>query len=280
VEAGFERHHACGPETTAYDLARQAVRNMGNGLGDPGAIVYVTCIPENANIGSAARFAETRDVKYLMDYPASHLQADFGLDRAKVLGLNQQACTGMLGALGVARMLLLTEPEVGSVLCITADRFPDGALYEQSYNLISDGAAACIVSCAPGGFRLVASHAVTNGAMVRATDEETVGFYFSYTYQAIQDVLRRARRSIGDIAWIVPQNTHRKAWKILSRLLGFDHDRVYAPTIAEIGHMISGDNIVNLKRLVDDAVVRPGELVLMSMAGYGLNWQCVILEKE
>jgi 3-oxoacyl-[acyl-carrier-protein] synthase-3 len=278
-EAGFEQHHVCAAQTTAYDLARRAVSEIADNLGDIGAIVYSTCIPINGSIGSQSKFAETGDVKHLMDFPASHLQADFGLHKAAVIGLNQQACTGMLGSLRIARMLLASEPDIERVLCVTADRFPEGALYEQSYNLISDGAAACIVSATPEGFRLIGHHSVTNGAMAQASDDETVGSFFSYTYRAIQDSLTRAGLDIKELDWIVAQNTNRKAWQILSRLLKFDYERVYFPTIREVGHVISGDNIINLKRLVDEKRVKTGERVLLFMAGYGLNWQCVILEK-
>ena len=278
-ESGFSEHHLCLSQTTAYDLARGAVQQIEGKLGDIGAIIYSTCIPVNGSVGDEKKFRETRDVKYLMDFPASHLQCDFNLDNAIVIGLNQQACTGMLGSLRVARMLLMSEPEIERALCVTADRFPQGALYEQSYNLISDGAAACIASTSSGGFRLLAAHALTNGAMARASDDETVGSFFNYTHRVIQETLVKAGLDVNDISWIVPQNTNTKAWQILARLLKFDFDRVYFPTIGEVGHVISGDNIINLKRLVDDGRIEPGQRALLFMAGYGLNWQCVIVEK-
>lgn len=278
-ESGFNEHHICDPGTTAYDLARGAVQEIEADLGNIGAIVYSTCIPINGSIGDEKKFHETRDVKYLMDFPASHLQSDFGLDKAIVIGLNQQACTGMLGSLRIAKMLLVSEPEIERVLCVTADRFPEDALYEQSYNLISDGAAACIASTFVGGFRLLAAHALTNGAMAKASDDEAVGSFFSYTHRVIQETLIRAKLDIQDISWVVPQNTNRKAWQILARLLKFDFERVYFPAIGEVGHVISADNIINLKRLTDDGLIEPGQRALLFMAGYGLNWQCVIVEK-
>lgn len=279
MESGFERHHICSKDTTAYDLARRAVQNIEKDLGEIGAIVYSTCLPINGSIGDELKFRETRDVKYLMDFPASHLQSDFGLGQAIVLGLNQQACTGMLGSIRLARMLLISEPDIERVLCVTADRFPEGALYEQSYSLISDGAAACIASTSAKGFRVIAAHQITNGALSKASDDETVGSYFSYTHRAIQETLMKARLCMNEINWIVPQNTNKKAWQILSRLLKFDFERVYFPTLEEVGHVISGDNIINLKRLADEEKIKPGERALLLMAGYGLNWQCVILEK-
>lgn len=278
-DAGFNTHHTCAEATTAYDLARRAVGEIEAELDGVGAIIYSTCLPLNANIGKEKKFSETGDVKHLMDFPASHLQSDFGLNKAIVIGLNQQACTGMLGSLRLARTLLIAEPDIQRVLCVTADRFPEGALYEQSYNLISDGAAACIASTTPEGFRLIAHHAVTNGAMSKATDDETVGSFFSYTHRVIQETLDKAELDIESIDWIVPQNTNQKAWQILARLLKFDFERVYFPTIGEAGHVISGDNIINLKRLADEQKIKPGQRALLFMAGYGLNWQCVIVEK-
>jgi len=278
-EAGFVNHHVCAEQTTAYDLAKRTIETMGADLGRVGAIIYATCLPLNASIGSEQRFRETHDVKHLMDFPASHLQADFGLDGALVIGLSQQACTGMLGSLRLARALLHAEPEVGDVLCLTADRFPHGAHYEQAYNVISDGAAACVVSRVPRGFRLIACHSITNGALAHASDDETVGSYFTYTRRVIEETLQKARLRIPDITWIVPQNVNVKAWQILARLLGVEPCRVYCESIADVAHVISGDNVINLRRLCDSGQIQPGHRVLLCMAGYGLNWQCVILEK-
>jgi 3-oxoacyl-[acyl-carrier-protein] synthase-3 len=278
-EAGFSVHHVCGADRTAYDLAHAAVKDIEDRLGNIGAIIYSTCIPLNANIGRQEAFRESRDVKKLMDFPASHLQNDFSLDRSIVIGLSQQACTGLLGSLRLAQALLTSEPEMERVLCLTSDRFPEGALYEQSYNLISDGAAACIVSLSPASYRLVAVHGITNGALAQASDEETAGTFFAFSHRVIQETLAKARISISDIAWFVAQNMNRKAIEILARLLKFDPARIVSPTLPEVAHVISGDNLINLKYLTERGQILPGERVLLFMAGYGLNWQCVILEK-
>jgi 3-oxoacyl-[acyl-carrier-protein] synthase-3 len=275
---GFARHHRCSPGVTAYDLAYQAVARVGS-LTEVDAIIYATALPCNASLGSSKEFSRTRDVKHLMQFAASRLQADFGLRGVPVFGLDQQACTGALGAMRLARNLIAAEPEVRSVLCVTADRFPEGALYEQAYNLISDGAAAWRVSAAPAGLRILACHQLTNGALGCASDDETVGCFFSHALAAIRSVLDKARLRVEDVRWIVPQNTHAGAWKIVAGLLPFDPDRIYFPALPETGHVISADSLINLKALLDADAVRPGERVLLFMAGYGLNWQCVLLER-
>ena len=199
MEAGFRWHHVCEPSTSAYDLARAAVAQLASHdrLGPIDAVVYATCLPQNANAGDAAAWQRTGDVKTLMDFPVSRLLADFDLGDAVAFGLDQQACTVMLGSLRLARALLADEPGWERVLCVTADRFPEGSRYEQAYNLISDGAAACVVSRAPAAFRLLAAHQITNGALSQATDDETVGTYFSYTHRLVARDARAGRAGAG-----------------------------------------------------------------------------------
>jgi 3-oxoacyl-[acyl-carrier-protein] synthase-3 len=282
--AGFATHCCAGAGQSAYDLAHQALARIADALADADALIAATCLPLNANAGDPERFAATGDVKHLMDYPASRLQRAFGLERAIVLGLGQQACTSMLGSLRLAAMLLDAEPDFAKVVCVSADRFPPGAKYEQTYNLISDGAAACVVTrAAPdastGGFRIVAAHHITNGALSAAADDEIVGTFFSVTHRLVIELLAKAKLAASDIAWVLPQNTNPKAWTIMARLLGIDPARVLMPTLPEIGHVISADNMANLQRADAEGRFRPGEHVLLTMTGFGLNWQAVLLEK-
>jgi 3-oxoacyl-[acyl-carrier-protein] synthase III len=279
LDAGFRYHHVAAEEQCAYDLARHAVDSIVDGLGCVDAITYATCLPCSANVAKRGSFAASGDVKDLMDYPASRLQSDFGFDDAVVIGVNQQACTGMLGSLRLARALLVAEPKLQRVLCVTADRFPPGARYEQAYSLISDGAAGCVVSRARAGFRMVASHHITNGALVHANDDEAVGVYFSYMHRLVSELLARVGRSASNLTWVVPQNTNLKASKVMAHLLEVDFERVFCESMPGVGHVISGDNVVNLAQLVASGAVRAGDTVLLLMAGYGMNFQATLLEK-
>lgn len=279
ASAGFDRHCICAVNESAYDLARRALlaSQIDTDLID--CIVYSTCLPQNGSLTGTAEFESSRDVKHLMNFPASHLQADFDMHDAFVIGLNQQACTGMIGSIRLARNMLLAEPELEHALCITADRFPPGARYEQAYNLISDGAAACQVSRQPGGFRILAVHQITNGAMAQADDDSTVGSYFNYTHRAISETLARAELEMRDIRWVIPQNTNRKAWQILAGLLQIPTDRAWFESMPRCGHVISADNIINLAELERSDRLHKGDRLLLFMAGFGSNWQCLVLEK-
>jgi 3-oxoacyl-[acyl-carrier-protein] synthase-3 len=278
-EAGFSQHRMSSDNQSALDLAIGAIEPIRSELSKTDLIVYATCITMNGNIGTAEKFQETRDVKHLMNYPASHVQTHFELEQATVVGLNQQACTSMLGSLRLAKAFLTAESQLQKVLCVSADRFPKGSIYEQAYNLISDGAACCLVSREPKGYKILETHAITNGALVDANDDEVVGCYFAYTHQLVHEVLDKAGLTAKDINWVVPQNTNITAWTILSQLLSIPIERVFFKTIHDYGHIISSDNIANLIALEKTGDMRSGDKVLMFMAGYGMNWQAVLLEK-
>ena len=84
--------------------------------------------------------------------------------------------------------------------------------------------------------------------------------------------------TLADIRFVVPQNTNRKAWQILSRLLGLEPTQAYFPSMATTGHVISADNIINLAALQDSGQLQAGDRIMTFMAGYGSNWQCALLE--
>jgi 3-oxoacyl-[acyl-carrier-protein] synthase-3 len=276
-EAGFRWHHRCSDGITAYDLAVGAVEPIA--AGDPriGAVVYATTLPANAAIEDRPAFDRTRDVKHLMRYPGSRLQADFGFRDAFVVGVGQQACTGLLGAVRIARALLVAEPDLDEVLCVTADRFPAGAGYEQAYNLVSDGAVACVVGRRPAAFEVLGVHQLTNGGLEFADDDQTVATYFSYTCASVAAICAANGVRAGDLDWVVPQNTRSAVAPILARLLGLPPERMHCPTLPDVAHLIAGDGLVNLQDLLGSGRLRPGQLIALPVAGYGLNWQCALL---
>ncbi|MEB3196765.1 MAG: 3-oxoacyl-[acyl-carrier-protein] synthase III C-terminal domain-containing protein [Candidatus Sericytochromatia bacterium] len=276
---GFQRHRLAADDTEALDLALRACRPMGEAIATSDVLVYATALPLNSYRRRESQFAQSRDIKDLANFPASRLQAELGLERAAVVGLTQQACTAMLGAIRLARALLLAEPHLAQVLCVAADRFPPGARYEQAYSPVSDAACAGLVSRQPVGYRIIACHALSNGALAQASDDEMAGTHFAYAHQIIQETLDRAGLRMADIAWIVPQNTSRQVWQILGPLLQHPLERVALGTLAQAGHAISADNVLNLCDLEASGKIKPGDRLLLFMASFGMNWQGLVLEK-
>ncbi len=287
LESGFSSHYVCDENQTVLDLASKTADRVLSeftsryqlSATDIHALLYATCLTKNGNVGDEAVFSTTGDVKHYMQFPASHIQNHFNLNNAFVMGINQTACTSLLGSIRIAGSLLNNESDLNNILCLTADRFPATARYEQTYNLISDGSAGCIVRKGAGAFKLLASHHITNGSMTTATDDEAVGFFFNYMHRLLTECVTKSGYTISDINYIVPQNTNVKAWQVLSSLLKFNFSQVLMPTREDIGHCISGDNLINLLHLHNHGIFNKGDLLLLPMAGFGLNWACILLEK-
>lgn len=277
--AGFRNHHRCAPGTSVLDLARRAAAPLVPADRPVDLLVHACALASSATVGDAARTRAEGDVRHLADYPAARLAHELGLADAYVVGVGQQGCTGLLGALRVARALLTAEPELATALCVTADRFPDGARHEQAYNLVSDLAVAARLSREPGPWRLVAAHGLTNGGLAGAGDDETVGAFFSWAHRTVVELCARAGIAPAALDWIVPQNLNRGAWEVLAGLLGVPRERVAMPTLASLGHGIGGDELVNLQALERSERIAPGARVLLFSAGFGLTWQGVLLER-
>jgi 3-oxoacyl-[acyl-carrier-protein] synthase III len=278
-EAGFDRHHICHPRTSAYQLAKAAVQQIQPHFTEVGAIIYSTCLPLNGTVETQHNFHDSKDIQDLMNFPVNHLQVDFNLTKATAFGLNQQSSTGILGSIRLAKALLATEESLKQVLCVTSDRLPDGASYEQSNNLISDGAAACIISAKPEGFRILSCYSNVTGTMEAKLNGKATENFLQHGETTILEALKTTGLDIAELNWIIPQNTNTKAWKSLCNTLHFDFNKVYFPSLGQVAHVMGGDTLINLLCLIQEHKVQPGDKILLFMSGYGINWQCVLLER-
>jgi 3-oxoacyl-[acyl-carrier-protein] synthase-3 len=273
---GFREHRVAAPETTALTLAERALAEIGDAVGDCDGIVFATALVESAVQCGHERFAKTGDVRWLMDFNGCALQAALGIE-AQVFGLTQQACTGLLGAMRLARCLV-EAGDCRRVLCITADRFPPGARYEQAFNLISDGAAGGVISSDGAGFRLLGWDHITDGGRRTCSDEATLGSYFAATARCVAAACTRAGIASTELDWLVTQNTHVSASRVLASILRIPLERVVQPSLADAAHVISADVLINLDTLEKSGAVNVGDRIALTMAGYGAHWQSLILE--
>jgi 3-oxoacyl-[acyl-carrier-protein] synthase-3 len=70
----------------------------------------------------------------------------------------------------------------------------------------------------------------------------------------------------------------RRSWEILLQLTGLAADQLYADNIAAKGHVISGDNFINLKDAGDSGRLRSGDRLLLFNFGFGASWSCLLVE--
>ena len=269
-DAGFGRHRVAAERESAESLALAALTPLARRHPDAGALLTASTLRAEA--------APSREITAHVDLDGARLLARLDLHRAFVVGIGRQACTSAIGALRVARGLLAAEPSLSPILACAADRLPGDAILEQGFSPLSDGAAACVVTTEPRGWRLVAFDAVVHGELADASDEETMGRLFPVAHALVTRLLEGAARKPSDLARLVPPNIPAPAARILARALRIPEDRATSPTLAEAGHVMSCDPLLNLAAIEREGVAA-GDLVVVLAAGYGLTWQAMLLER-
>jgi 3-oxoacyl-[acyl-carrier-protein] synthase-3 len=221
-----------------------------------------------------------RDLMDFFKYPVSQLQSELDLANASVAGIDQQGCAAIFSGVRLARATLLAEPDVRTVLCVSADRLPPGSSREVVYNLVSDGACAMLLRRDASRNRIVATHQVTKGAFWDAgsLENEIIAAYFPTARTVIEDTLRKAGVTLRDIAWVIPHNVSLRSWEILLGLIGCPREKLFSANIGRVGHTIAADNFINLRDATDAGLIRKGDRLLLFTFGYGLNWSCMVLE--
>jgi 3-oxoacyl-[acyl-carrier-protein] synthase-3 len=281
---GFDRVRLAVDETP-YDLARAAASSLLREHdidplsidallygGAPGTIAFAR--PREA-AGLASGLCDGRRFQY----PATRLQYDLGLERASVLGLDQLACTAILGAVRLARALCIAEG-LERVLCVASEFYPAEAGREAITNCTSDAACAVLVERNATRNRIAAGVTVTKGYYwgANAMRDEVMASYFPTATRVMRRTVADAGWRPEDVAWVMPHNVSATSWAILFRLAGLPNARLYGDNIARIGHTLAGDNFINLRDALDGGAVRPGDKVLLFSYGYGAHWTGLALE--
>ena len=287
--AGFGfRHARVAEHETHVEMALHAARAvLQDARVDPAEVdlvLYAGALTSSSTMATGpaphGTVLQLREVADFFKYPASCLQSELDLSGAAVAGVDQQGCASIFSAIRLGRAMLVAEDRVRTVLCVSADRLPDGASREMVYNVVSDGACAAILRRDARANRIVEFGHVTKGAFWDAgsLESEIVAAYFPTARTVIHDTLRRAGLTLDDIAWIIPHNVSLRSWEILLGLLECPREKLFADNIARVGHTIAADNLINLRDATDAGLLKPGELLLLFTFGYGLHWSCVVLE--
>ena len=256
----------------AVRAARSLIERTGCDPASIGLLLYAGAAPGSHAVGEGLLGG--------FSYPAAGLQYELGLGGARVIGISQVGCLGLMTAVSVARRFLVSDPSLQRVLCVSADALPAGSGREVLFNLISDGACAVFVDRGGGPNRIVTERYITKGyySDCEARANEIVASYFPTSRAIILDTLAELGGVAEDVAWIIPHNVSRRSWEILLQLVNLSADRLYGNNIAAKGHIIGGDNFINLKDATSEGRLRSGDRLLLFNFGFGASWATMVLE--
>jgi len=281
---GFGSVHVAREESP-FDLARRAAETLlAERALDPEAIDLPadTGTPGTAAFAPAAAPAPERSFLRTTErfhFPATRLQYELGLTRASVLALDQMACTGLFGAVRVARALCLAEG-VRRALLVSAEFFPPDAGREAIFNCTSDAAVAVLVEAEGERNRLLASTHLSKGYYWNPDElrDQVVASYFPTARHVIERTLAEAGWTVERTDWVIPHNVGLRSWQVLLALTGLSGARLWSANLARDGHTLAGDNFINLCDALRSGAVAPGERLLLFSYGYGAHWTGLAVE--
>lgn len=281
---GFDRVHTAvqeSPYGMAVDAGRMLLEKAAVDPADIGLLVYggpqgPTAFATAPTAAASSAAHRTTD-RFL--FPGARLQHELGLERATMLGVDQLACTTLLGAVRVARALCLTE-NIRYAMCICAEFFPADSGREAIWNCTSDAAVALLLERGAGPLRIAAAQHVTKGYYwnADAMRNELVAAYFPTARHIIARTLADAGWSAADVDWIIPHNVSSRSWDVLRPLCGLGSTRIWDRNIARIGHTLAGDNFINLADALECGDVVSGQKLLLFSYGYGAHWTALAVE--
>ena len=283
-DMGFSHCHVADQGADAGSLGRTAalaaLQDAGLEPKDIDVIIWASALPENhVRRTPDAPAGRSPELLARFNYNASWLQHELGFDRASVLGNAQQGCSGMFSALRTARALLLAEPALQHVLCVGADVLPAGVPREILYNVISDAAAAVVVSRHTTRDRWVGYHQVSKGYYwnIPEKEKEIIASYFPTSRLVINQLLQQTGLKPEDIDCIVPTGVGANSWRILAQLTGIPPERIYQSP-RKFGHTIAADNFIHLAEMRAQPNRPAGQRCLLFTYGFGSSWCGLVLE--
>ena len=294
---GIAGKHIAAPGEHVTGLAVAAARKLlaehGTDPADVDAVVY---------FGSTWK-----------DYPvwqaAPRITHELGCDRAFALELDYTSC-GSPVALRVAKALLVSEPEVRTVLLVGAScesRLVDYANERCRFMFdFGDGAVAALLVRDHPANRILETSMITDGSLslhvkvpaggsARPASAETVAAGQHLLDVADPDRMRdrlgevsldnflrvaasavkQSGLSMRDVGYVVPIHMKRSMQDTLLECLGLDGSQ--AIYLEDTGHMSGVDNLLGLDRLARGGRLRDGDVVLLLAAGIGYTWAATVL---
>ena len=269
---GFERCYIS--DVPASELALRAAKKL---------MEQTKAEPESIDLLLyAGAFAESQGQSFLshFNYPVAKMQYELGLINASAFGINQAGCMGLTQAITTGLDFLGANAYAKRVLCVSADVLPQGESREILYNVISDGACAVLVERECPRNRMKAHRAITKGYYwdCIARKNEIMAAYFPTAKYLIEHLLFVAQCSIDQLQLVVPHNVSLRSWEILLGLTGIKREKLFTQNIAGRGHVIAGDNWMNLKDSIDLNLLNPGDKLLLFNFGFGANWSATLIE--
>jgi 3-oxoacyl-[acyl-carrier-protein] synthase-3 len=295
---GFTKKTVPGADDGTQDMGVRAARDCLTRTGiDPQEIDLILCIGEEWK-------------EYPLTTSGIYIQEQIGATRAWSIDV-QQRCCSCVAAMKMAKDMMLSDPELNTVMVTGGYRNGDFVDYKDPamsmmYNL-GAGGGAIILKKNYGRNVLLGTHLMTDGSLARdvgvrygGTVEpiESANLAKAYTSLQIFDekhmkerlnavsmdnwllCIDRAAEKSGlsrhDISYLAVLHFKHSMHKHMLELLGLSEEQsVY---LSEYGHIGQFDQILSLQLALDQGKIKDGTVISMIAAGIGYAWAANIIK--
>lgn len=197
------------------------------------------------------------------------LLARLGAPVASALAVGGSGCGNLGPGLATARNLIHANG-ASAVLLVTADAVGDGARYlPSSTTVLSDGAAACLVTREPVGrsfkvLGLASSCHADKGAPSGLVNAKGI---VALVRRAVAGAFANLPVGTADCHFLLTGHYGRTTCALLALATRVDPKNVYRPLADEMGHCFAADVLAGLGRLAQDPAGKAGDVVLLVTTG-------------
>ena len=289
---GIRERRIMAPDETTAVLAvaagNAAIKSAGITPGDLALLIVATCTPEQPLPETSAFVAEGLGVRCgAFDVGAACAGFSYGVVVASSL-IQAGGVTGPVLVVGAENLTRIVNPLDRSVVILFGDGAAAVVLSPSrggvdgpgvlSFDMGSDGSAACLIEIRAGGSR-------------RPTTAETVAAGEHWMTMEGQEVFRRAVRVVVDssqaaleraglttdqLDWFVPHQANARIVAAAANRLRIPAERCVV-NVDRYGNTSAASIPIALTEAAEDGRLSDGDLVLISGFGAGMTWASAVL---
>lgn len=221
---------------------------------------------------------------HLVD-PFSKIRQQFRLEHAQVLAVNQVNCAGMDFLFQITMKMLRLYPHVNGVLLVTGDKtFVKDFRYMKDSSVMADAASAAFISRQTKTNRIIDSLLTVEGTIYngeKSLPEDLVWFQRTFAMgliKIVRSMLKKNHLDVEHIRLLIVSNINDTTWKKVAQALKVPSERLYYPTLSEIGHAHNTDPLIHLDMAVKEGRLRQGDYFMTLTAGNGSTFGCTLFQ--
>lgn len=211
-----------------------------------------------------------------------------GLDTSRVnaFSMSDHACATGIRALEVADDLLRNEadPEARVLLLAGEKCYGKVGRLMQNMAILGEATAAVVLRRGGEGPRVLnhqvetEPQALSDLVLDEATLTEFADMLGSSLERVAHDVIAKTGLVASDIDAYVASIVNRWATLTMAEKFGIARDKVVLSNVADLGHCFSADVFINLASGLQEGILEPGDIALLTSVGVGSSYGAALVQ--